>query len=58
MKTKIKKGDMYCVVCGEVNKSGTPYCSKHGRSVHRIKGREGVFVMGRIIKYQKESKSE
>ena len=50
MKKEIRKGDMYCVICGEVNKTGTPYCIKHGRSVHRIKGGDGVFVMAKGMK--------
>ncbi len=35
-----KEGDMYCAVegCRIVDESHTAYCSKHGRSYHKIKG--------------------
>jgi len=44
-KHKIKVGEMYCAiiddktneVCGEVDKTHSGYCIKHGRSVHKIK---------------------
>lgn len=36
---QIKEGEMYCAIegCGIVDESHTAYCSKHGRSPHRIK---------------------
>ena len=29
--------EMYCAICGEVDKSHTAYCVKHGRSPHKMR---------------------
>ena len=35
MKEEIET-EMYCLECGEIDKSHTAYCIKHGRSSHKI----------------------
>jgi len=29
--------EMYCAICGEVCKSHTAYCVRHGRSTHKMR---------------------